>query len=117
HSAENLYDAACVYALSSSAREDANRLPGEWQAIAAGYAARAVALLDRARQAGHFADPANLKDLVSDRDLDPLRSRADFRLLMFDVAFPGAVFAPEKPEVAEAGANHTAAGASLLRRR
>jgi hypothetical protein len=70
-----------------------NRPPTEWEATAAGYAARAVALLHRARRAGHFDSPAKLKDLVSDPDLDPLRSRADFRLLMFDVFFPADVFA------------------------
>jgi tetratricopeptide (TPR) repeat protein len=94
-SAPNLYNSACVYALSSAARQDTNRPPAGWEATAAGYAARAVALLDQARQAGYFEAPANLKNLVSDPDLDPLRSRADFRLLMFDVVFPADVFAPK----------------------
>jgi tetratricopeptide (TPR) repeat protein len=98
-----LYDAARVYAVVSSAGKDTGRSPAEREAIASGYAARAVEFLDRARRAGSFADPAKLKDLTSDRDLDPLRSRADFRLLMSDAAFPAEVFAPEAPASAGAG--------------
>jgi hypothetical protein len=56
-------------------------------------AARAVATLSRARHAGFFRNQANVARAKRDRELDPLRSRDDFRLLMQDLAFPDQLFA------------------------
>jgi tetratricopeptide (TPR) repeat protein len=95
HSPSNLYNAACVYALSCSALERMDRPHPGGEATAAGYAARAVELLDRVRRTGHFEDPAHLRLLVSDHDLDPLRTRDDFQHLISDVLFPADVFARE----------------------
>ena len=53
------------------------------------YAVRAVATLRRAVAAGF----RNLNTLRKDRDLNPLRSRPDFQLLMMDLAMPGDPFA------------------------
>jgi pantothenate kinase-related protein Tda10 len=47
--------------------------------VAEQYATRAVALLVRSRDAGFFRDPAAREQFTKDADLDPLRSRDDFR--------------------------------------
>jgi hypothetical protein len=57
------------------------------------HASRAVALLARARDAGHFNTLANRAWLASERDLDALREREDLRLLMMDLSFPADPFA------------------------
>jgi tetratricopeptide (TPR) repeat protein len=44
-----------------------------------GTAARAVALLDQTRAAGHFADPVAFKKLAAEPDFAPLRGRDDYR--------------------------------------
>ncbi len=54
-----------------------------------GQAEAAVGLLRRAARAGHLI-PGKLR---VDSDLDPLRRRDDFRLLMMDLAFPAEPFA------------------------
>ena len=53
------------------------------------HAREAMAWLRRAVAAG-YRNPAYL---ASDSDLDPLRSRDDFRALMADLAFPADPFA------------------------
>jgi hypothetical protein len=55
--------------------------PGESGPRAEQYATRAVALLMRSRDAGFFLDPAAREQFTKDADLDPLRSRQDFRKL------------------------------------
>jgi hypothetical protein len=54
------------------------------------YAHRAMAALRRSVNAG-FLD---IEKLRSDPDLDALRSRPDFQMLLLDVAFPRDPFAP-----------------------
>jgi hypothetical protein len=49
------------------------------------YAARAVALLELARDRGHFRKKANAAHLQKDGELDPLRMRADFRKLVAEL--------------------------------
>jgi serine/threonine protein kinase/tetratricopeptide (TPR) repeat protein len=72
--AEDLYNAACVYALSARfAAHDITR--------AEYYASRAVLLVRRA-QANGYKDLAQLK---KDKDLDALRSRDDFRKLLAEL--------------------------------
>jgi tetratricopeptide (TPR) repeat protein/tRNA A-37 threonylcarbamoyl transferase component Bud32 len=68
-----IYNAACVYALAA-ARTTSPR--GE------GYALRAIALLRRARTRGFFQAHDRQTLLETDRDLDALRRRADFRKLL-----------------------------------
>jgi tetratricopeptide (TPR) repeat protein len=69
--AENLYDAACVYAVSA-------RLAEGDRARVDSCAARALELLRQAAVKG-FKDLAHMK---TDPDLDTLRSREDFRLFI-----------------------------------
>jgi hypothetical protein len=52
------------------------------------YAAEAVATLRSAVAAG-FSDG---DQMIRDPDLDPLRSRSDFQLLMMDLAMPAVPF-------------------------
>jgi hypothetical protein len=52
-------------------------------------AARAMQWLHRAVARGY----RNVALMRRDRDLDPLRSRPDFQLLLMDLAFPDAPFA------------------------
>jgi hypothetical protein len=49
-----------------------------------------MAALRRSVAAGY----RNLPSLRADPDLDPLRSRLDFRMLLLDAAFPDDPFAP-----------------------
>ncbi|QEH37628.1 Serine/threonine-protein kinase PknB [Aquisphaera giovannonii] len=89
----NAYNAACVYALSCSAVRHMNNAPPGAATISAGYAARAVEILGLVRATGHFNDPAQLRLLLTDGDLDSLRDRPDFRLMIYDLLFPADVFA------------------------
>jgi serine/threonine protein kinase/tetratricopeptide (TPR) repeat protein len=70
----HLYDAACVYGVAVPAVSDA-RLKEQ-------YAAKAVALLGRARDAGLFRDREKIEHLKQDDDLAALRGRADFQQLV-----------------------------------
>jgi tetratricopeptide (TPR) repeat protein len=77
-----LYDLACVYSQSFAAAErDAKLPPLEKSKLAEQYARHAVELLAKANAAEFFRTAANLENLKKDRDLDPLRSRADFQEL------------------------------------
>jgi serine/threonine-protein kinase len=76
----DLYDHACVLALLSA-------LPGTEGGHRA-YADRAVQVLRRAVGAGY----RNLDHIAKDTDLDHLRSRPDFQLLMMDLGFPADPF-------------------------
>ena len=70
-----LYDAACVCALSSAAViDDAKRKES--------YAARAVALLRRASEAGYFKEAQRFQQMKKDSDLAALRPREDFQKLL-----------------------------------
>jgi tetratricopeptide (TPR) repeat protein len=75
---DHAYDAACGFAQCAAA---AGRPPKPDLAFVERYAARAVALLGQAQAAGFFKDPAHAELLQTDKDLDPLRARADFQKL------------------------------------
>jgi tetratricopeptide (TPR) repeat protein len=86
---DQLYDAACVFALSSAAvARDAGLPAAERKERAARYADRAMALLVRAQKAGHFKTRANVANMQKDPDLDTLRRRDDFQKLMADLRKP-----------------------------
>jgi tetratricopeptide (TPR) repeat protein len=72
-----IYNAACVYALSSARIQDAT--------LSDQYAARAVALLREAREKGYFNTPAGVEHLKKDADLEPLRGRADYQKLLAEL--------------------------------
>jgi serine/threonine-protein kinase len=78
---EDLYQLACVLALGSVGADESgsNRNADEaWLA------------LRKAVQAGYH----DLDRIRTDHDLDPLRTRPDFRLLLQDVAMPSRPFGP-----------------------
>lgn len=69
-------------------RRDAQRSAVEQGLLGERYASRAVALLRKTQAAGWCQYPANLKNLETDKDLDPLRSRADFQKFLKEVKAP-----------------------------
>ena len=83
----SLYDMACYQSLlaGSLARPGSDATGDEAEAAALA----AVSTLGRAIGAGFRV----LTHMRADTDLDPLRSRPDFRLLMMDLAFPAQPFA------------------------
>jgi eukaryotic-like serine/threonine-protein kinase len=86
--AKNLVDLACCQALLAGVGgKTGSDLP---DAELRARDDRAIDALRRAIASG-YRDFARLR---TDTDLDRLRSRADFQLLMLDVAFPGKPFVP-----------------------
>jgi hypothetical protein len=84
-----LYKLACVYALTSaSTRLEPTLNEDDRQQLAEQYAARAVQLLVNAQSLGYFSDPVKRERFKQDRDLDPLRSRADFKKLQAGLEKP-----------------------------
>ncbi len=69
---EDCYSAACVYSLASANEQDAEKRERD--------AVRAVELLRQAQTLGFFQNAAEAANVTKDTDLDPLRSREDFRL-------------------------------------
>jgi hypothetical protein len=85
---------ACVEALAAAAaRGDRALAPAEREERSERLAARAVRRLGQARAAGYFRNPATVAQFVRDPDLDPIRSRPDFRTFLLDLAFPADPFA------------------------
>jgi hypothetical protein len=82
-----LYDLARGHALLASAAADSRS--GVSAAAAPAEANRAMAALRRAVAAGYH----DLAEMQADRDLDLLRGRDDFKLLMMDLAMPADPFA------------------------
>jgi tetratricopeptide (TPR) repeat protein/tRNA A-37 threonylcarbamoyl transferase component Bud32 len=80
---EALYQLAVVYALASSAAvsDGPTSRPGR-EELGERYAAQAVQLLQRAEREGLFNTPAAVERLKDDRDLKPLRGRAEFGKLL-----------------------------------
>jgi serine/threonine protein kinase/tetratricopeptide (TPR) repeat protein len=78
-----LYNAACVFALSSvTVRQDARLSTGDQDQLAGQYAAHAVNLLAQAHTAGYFKAVERIDHLKKDSDLDSLRPREDFKHLL-----------------------------------
>ncbi len=84
-SPDSRYDLACL--LSQMTALNSERGSG---GPAAPTADRAMRALREAVEAG-FRDR---KHMENDSDLDPLRTRSDFQLLMMDLAFPADLFVP-----------------------
>ena len=76
-----IYNKACVLAQIS-------KLSGP-HAEGRAAADRAMRVLRQAVAAGYY----NAAHMAKDPDLDPLRSRPDFQILMMDLAFPADPFA------------------------
>lgn len=83
----NLYNLACFQSLLSGigAQPGSGMTPAEIDSLGE----KAVETLHRAVAAG-LQDAAFMR---RDTDLDPLRSRPDFQMLMMDLAFPDEPFA------------------------
>ena len=82
HDAEDLYNGSCFRAITASLS------PGGSQSTDAGLAIR---WLPKAVAPG-FNRPGDVAQIMKDSDLDVLRDRADFRLIvatLFDRNFPG----------------------------
>ena len=83
------YNIACIHArLGDLAPSKAGDDPAIMRAAASAQYDRAMIALRQAVDAGHRQYGLYLRDT----DLDPLRSRPDFQLLMLDVAFPANPF-------------------------
>jgi hypothetical protein len=70
-----LYDMACVCSLASSAAK------GD-PLLAERYAALAVVLLRKAKDAAYFREPSKVADMKADTDIEPLRGRADYQTFL-----------------------------------
>lgn len=80
---------ARVYAASAKVYADDALLPAEDRArFADRYAAKAVELLEKAAEHGHFQQDANRKKLLADPVLAALHPRADFRALLAKLRIP-----------------------------
>jgi tetratricopeptide (TPR) repeat protein len=83
----DFYNLACVYSQASASEAiEQNTIAGERDRLAEEYARQAISLLERARAAGAFTDPAMAAQLQTDADLAPLHARDDFQSLLASVA-------------------------------
>jgi hypothetical protein len=88
------YNEACLFAVAArAAAKDAARAPAERASLAERHAARAMVALAEAKRAGYFREHRHITLLRLDRDLDALRSRPDFTLMLMDLQFPDDPFA------------------------
>jgi tetratricopeptide (TPR) repeat protein len=79
-----IYNMACAHAcLASLLAGEPGPSPSR-RALAARHLDQAMASLRQAAEAGY----RDRRSIAEDHDLDPLRSRPDFRRLMMDLAFP-----------------------------
>ena len=87
----NYYSLACAYAQASAvAGPEPGGAGGNSDEVRRAYADRAMTCLRRSIDLG-FIDLPRFRNEV---DLDPIRSREDFRLILLDLAFPQNPFAP-----------------------
>jgi tetratricopeptide (TPR) repeat protein/predicted Ser/Thr protein kinase len=74
-----LYNVACVLSLAHPAILADKTLPASEQSVRArSCAEKSIVLLKKLASNGYFENPANLKNLRTDADLNPLRQREDF---------------------------------------
>ena len=86
-----LYNLSCVFSLSAQAAADDQDLSEEERTrLEEHYATRAIKLLTRAREKGFF-NPLNVDHMKRDMDLDPIRSREDFKKLVAELEEAGSV--------------------------
>jgi tetratricopeptide (TPR) repeat protein len=92
-SGATLLQLACVYAQISAAIDgDTALAPAERAGRVESYVDRAIRLLLRARQNEYYRSRAKFRQALRDPDLDPVRSRVAFRLLLLDLGFPADPF-------------------------
>jgi serine/threonine protein kinase/tetratricopeptide (TPR) repeat protein len=79
----DFYLLAQVFALSVVAAKADGTLEGDARTnVSEDYAGRGIELLDRARAVGFFKEPANLEKLQKDTELDSLRPRKRFTVVL-----------------------------------
>jgi len=84
---ERIFDAACICSLASAAATIDNKLSkADRDTLVEDYAARAIVYLGKAQEGGVFKKPENIEALKIAKELDPLRSRKDFKKLLDHVA-------------------------------
>lgn len=77
-----VYNSACICSLASAAARRDEKLPAaDREKVAEQYAGRALALLEEAARKG-YRTKREVDHMKIDKDLDPLRGRADFRKLL-----------------------------------
>jgi eukaryotic-like serine/threonine-protein kinase len=88
------YNEACLLALASaSIASDATRDPADRAAVSATYASRALKAFAESQREGFFNKPAEYANMKTDPDIDSLRRRPDFQMLLLDLDFPAEPFA------------------------
>jgi serine/threonine-protein kinase len=89
------YAAARAWSVASiSVSRDASLPQADRSRLADSYKARAIEMLGKANAAAHFKAPREALEIKSDPDLDPLRSRADFRKLLQEIESRGGTGTP-----------------------
>jgi hypothetical protein len=84
-SADSLYDFACACSRSVAAvHKDSKLAPAEQARLAEQYGTRAVRLCSLAVAKGYKGFSA-VNNIMQDPDLNPIRSRPDFRKLLEDL--------------------------------
>jgi hypothetical protein len=82
-SGDECYNLACLYSLSAAAARDDKRLPfNERARLAESRISDALRWLKSSAEAGLFKNPDARVQAKSDPDLEILRDRAEFRLLL-----------------------------------
>jgi len=74
----DLYNAACVYSVSSGVTKGDTKLKDQ-------YAARGFELLQLAKAKDFFKDKANVENMKTDTDLDNLREHEEFKKLLTEI--------------------------------
>src|SRR5262249_52618776 len=78
-----LHRLASVYSLAGrAARQDSQLSAGDQDKLADQYATRAIEILSQAAATDYYQDAGNVATLKTDRDFEPLQSRADFQRLL-----------------------------------
>jgi serine/threonine-protein kinase len=81
--ADDRFSLAGVYSLSArAASKDPALAAPEREKLAEAYGGRALALLQRLHKEGYFKAPKRVKDLKTQKDLDAVRARDDFKALL-----------------------------------
>ena len=83
-----VYAASVCCMVLNAVRRDQAVPPAERDALVERSGKQAVALLVRLEERGYFRDPAHVRELTTDPDLQPLQQRADFKKLLSRVTAP-----------------------------
>jgi serine/threonine protein kinase/tetratricopeptide (TPR) repeat protein len=94
-SGQNLYNVAGAFSASAGAVLKDDKLPkSERTKRSEHYAGQAVEFLIRSQSAGFLGMRANLENMKKDKEIDPLRARADYKKLLTNLE--SRISSPEK---------------------